>query len=166
MSETWLSVRGFEGLYEVSDRGRVRSIAGGRRLGTIRNTSPSRGYPRVTLYRNGQHTRTVHRLVAEAFLGPCPEGMEAAHLNGIRTDNRAENIIWTTRTENHGHKALHGTAQRGERNPHAKLTEAAVRAIRARRALGETLGNIAESYGISARAVSDIANRRRWAHVA
>lgn len=78
--------------YEVSDQGEVRNSRGG-----ILKPETVRGYHRVYLFRT--HV-SVHRLVAAAFLGPCPEGKEVDHINNIRTDNRLENLQYLTRSEN------------------------------------------------------------------
>lgn len=106
--ETWLPVVGFEGQYEVSDQGHVTAKKSGRILAS-RQTA--KGYVIVTLNRSWGNSvqRRVHRLVLEAFVGPCPEGQEGCHGPGGPSDNRLENIRWDTREENardivrHGH---------------------------------------------------------------
>lgn len=123
MNETWLSVIGWEGYYEVSDLGRVRSV---ERIVPRSSGHPQRirerilkalpgahGYPRVNLCVDGRYVqRTVHSLVLEAFVGPCPPGMESLHRNGVRTDCRLSNLRWGTSAENkadtraHGHNAM------------------------------------------------------------
>lgn len=110
-SETWRAIPGLEGYYEVSDHGNVRSVGrvvvykngaerwhSGRVLAQRTNKD---GYQMVALYRNTKRcTRLVHRLVLEAFVGPCPPGMETRHLNNDPVDNRLENITWGTPSEN------------------------------------------------------------------
>ena len=104
--ETWAPATGFEGVYEVSDLGRVRGVdrwihtRAGRpyfisgRLLTVRPTPPE-GYRVVTLCDRGeQHTKRVHRLVAEAFVPGRSDGLEVCHNNGDLRDNRAENLRW------------------------------------------------------------------------
>lgn len=109
--EEWRPVVGYEGLYEVSSIGRVRShertvFFTDMRVrtwpATIRKTPLSHGYPSVNLTDNdGNHrTRPVHRLVAEAFIGPILEGMVVRHLNDVPTDNRLENLAIGTQSEN------------------------------------------------------------------
>lgn len=120
-TELWKPVVGFEGLYEVSDLGRVLSLprtvvksngvpytaAGGIRSLSLNH----KGYPKVTLVSDSVlTTRVVHRLVLESFVGPKPDGMECRHLNGIRTDVRLSNLAWGTPTENAGDKFDHWTA--------------------------------------------------------
>lgn len=116
MQEVWQPVRGYEGLYEVSNQGRVRSLPGKRWNGQgihefkgriLRPQSKSR-YLQVTLSKNGlTKTIKIHQLVAEAFLCPCP-GIQGKtkncyqidHINNDSRDNRASNLQWLTRYEN------------------------------------------------------------------
>ncbi|MGO1563156.1 MAG: HNH endonuclease signature motif containing protein [Actinomycetaceae bacterium] len=93
--------------YSVSSLGRLSSDRYGRILEpTVRPT----GYAQATLaHRRSVTYRLVHRLVLEAFIGPCPEGMEACHNNGNRTDNRLENLRWDTRLANAHDAIRHGT---------------------------------------------------------
>lgn len=117
MNEQWRPVSGFEGAYDVSNQGRVRSIArvseGRPRVVAgriLRATRTDEGYERVTLFR-GRHrfTKRVHRLVLEAFVGPCPDGMEACHNDGDPTRSVLENLRWDTQSENTFDRVRHGT---------------------------------------------------------
>lgn len=94
--EIWKSVIGFPN-YEVSDRGRVRNKA----TKHIRSFSYNHGYPQVDLY-PGQKTRTIHRLVADAFLGEHP-GMQVNHIDGNKKNNCLSNLEWCTSSENNQH---------------------------------------------------------------
>lgn len=114
--ERWLPVPGYEGLYEVSDQGRVRSFdryinhwRGGKALLKGRILKPiadnkkrERGYLRVGLYPAPRQLQVhqVHVLVLTAFVGPRPDGMVCCHYNGIPTDNRLENLRWDTISAN------------------------------------------------------------------
>lgn len=111
MTEEWRPVVGFEGLYEVSDQGRVRSAPRPKtRGGLLRPGGHRSGHLHVVLSRAGRVcTRQVHRLVLEAFTGPCPEGQECRHLNGDPADNRHVNLCWGTRSENVQDMIRHGT---------------------------------------------------------
>jgi len=159
--ERWLPVPGFEGLYEASDQGRVKSL----RKGVIMSPGSGQdGYPIVSLYGpTGRKGIAVHRLIAEMFVpGRNPLHREVAHLDGVRTNCRASNLKWVSKIENFSHKKLHGTHPSGERHPRAILTNAAVLEIRSstgRRA------PMAEKFGISFHTVTDIRMRRRWRHV-
>lgn len=116
----WLPVAGWEGYYEVSDRGEVRSITrtvtvrGGKKRTyqgkTLSHGINRLGYPVVVLCRTGHRkTAKVHRLVLTAFCGPCPEGMEACHNNGDRGDARLANLRWDTPSNNSRDRRRHGT---------------------------------------------------------
>jgi hypothetical protein len=174
VSEEWKPVVGFEGLYDVSNMGRVRALR-------FRNGSSDRplkvpklkkvqinrhGYSRVALYRGGKPSHeSVHTLVLEAFVGPKPAGQEAAHGNGVRTDNRLENLRWTTRSENHADKHMHGTTQHGERNSQSKITADDVEEIRALREQGLKLAEIGTRFGVTESNVARIVNGDTWRHV-
>jgi hypothetical protein len=119
--ENWKDIPGFEGRYQVSDQGRVRSMPRLQRY-LLRNGQEAfrktaervlaqqvtnSGYPLVHLYLdNDRSALTVHSLVARAFL-PAPTGETVNHKNGVKTDNRAENLEWATYSENHLHAVDH-----------------------------------------------------------
>ena len=103
--EIWKDVPGYEGAYQVSDKGRVKSF---RRCKEGVLLSPGRmsgGHLSVALGRN--KSRCVHELVLSAFVSPRPLGYECLHKNGNHTDNRVENLRWGTRSENLQDKTLH-----------------------------------------------------------
>jgi DNA-binding transcriptional regulator YiaG len=106
--------------------------------------------------------RQVHRLVLEAFVGPCPEGMEARHLDGDKRNNRLENLCWGTPKENASDRERHGTHPRGESSPVAKLTAADVEAIRRLKAEGVSLGELSRRYGVSHIHVRRIVRGESW----
>lgn len=105
----WRDIPGFDGEYEVSDDGRVKSNKGIQPR--LLRQSPRNGYPVVNLHhRDGAGVVTeVHRLVLRAFVGECPDGMETRHLNGDRSDNRLSNLTYGTRIENARDRMRHGT---------------------------------------------------------
>lgn len=102
--EEWRPVVGFEGRYEVSSEGRVRSLNYRMRKGAVRILRPARnkdGYLNVHLYaQDGGKTYKVHRLVAQAFI-PNPDSLpEVNHKNEEKSDNRVENLEWCSRDDN------------------------------------------------------------------
>lgn len=110
MEEEWKSISGYEG-YEVSNCGRVRSLDrtihsknGRYRLHkgrVLKQKKSKKGYLRVNLCgEDGTKTKSIHRLVLEAFIGPCPADMETRHLNGDPADNRLANLRYGTHGEN------------------------------------------------------------------
>lgn len=112
--EIWKPVPGFDG-YEVSDLGRFRSHRPRRhevllRPRIIATRIRPNGYLNISFRANGKRRpRLAHRVVAEAFLGPCPDGLEVSHENGDRTDNRLANLQYRSRMENNRLKVKHGT---------------------------------------------------------
>lgn len=107
----------------------------------------------------------AHRLVLEAFVGPAPVGQEASHENGVRADNRLENLRWDTPKGNAADKILHGTALRGEKVVGHKLTSEQVLEIRARKTAGEGQKALAEVFGVSTALINAVWKRRAWCHV-
>lgn len=118
-NEKWLPVVGYEGFYEVSDHGRIRSIdrvvtgtdgVDKRVPGKMKSTYIHKtGYLNVRLTKHGVGKQAkVHRLVLEAFVGPCPEGMEGCHNNGDRKDAQLANLRWDTRSANALDRVKHG----------------------------------------------------------
>lgn len=103
MEEVWKPVLGYEGLYEVSNLGMVRSIFY-KRLKNNAILSPRKvgdGYLAVNLSKNKKkNSLRIHRLVWEAFNGPIPKGMQVNHINEDKTDNRLENLNLMTPKEN------------------------------------------------------------------
>lgn len=114
--ENWRAIPGYEGSYEVSDLGRVRSLdriisSGHRRRGLIlKPIRHERGYPMVNLWRsNSQRMQLVHRLVLAAFIGPAPKGFESLHADGDATNAALSNLSWGTHSENEYDQVDHGT---------------------------------------------------------
>jgi hypothetical protein len=110
--ETWLPVVGYEGLYDVSDLGRVRSLPRAKNTGHLLTPSACFEPPRfqVGLSRDGiVTTKAVHRLVGEAFLGPLPPGLETRHLDGNSLNNAVGNLKYGTHSENMHDQVRHGT---------------------------------------------------------
>jgi hypothetical protein len=115
----------------VSTYGGVKSLkyfSHTGKVGTLKQNRSKLGYLSVALYKNGKIKRlSTHRLVLEAFMGQCPNGMECAHNDGNKQNNKLKNLRWDTPSNNHGDKLKHGTWQGGENNGSAKLTWSAVK---------------------------------------
>lgn len=169
-SECWKSIAGYEGYYEVSDLGQVRSL-------------PRKGSPRFFLLRQGNKcgyrsvgfqiarvdsTFSVHQLVARAFIPNPRDLFEVNHLNGNKADNRACNLDWCTRSENVQHAFDNGFkfGLKGESHPRALLTDEAVRQIRAKfRPRVYTRSMLAREYGVKPRTIKAVISRQLWGHV-
>ena len=177
MNESWKDIPGYEGFYQVSDKGRVRTV---RRVVIRRNNSPHTvrskllhpwkidGYLFVALYKErGKPTCiSIHRLVLLAFVGPCPEGMEACHFpDNNRTNNHIGNLRWDTKINNASDREIHGTHFRGENSSKAKLTEEKVRQIRKKLGTSQSMSSIGAEYGVNVATIRDIRDRTTWKHV-
>lgn len=115
MSEQWRPVVGFEGAYAVSDQGRVRSLdrilCDGRHWSgrILAQRAQDSGYLGVSLAHDGVvRSALVHRLVLEAFVGPCPEGMEACHSDDVHDHNQLSNLRWDTKPANAADQIANG----------------------------------------------------------
>jgi integrase len=151
MTEQWRPVVGYEGLYEVSDHGRVRSLdreianlANGwikrqRKGATLRQRTLSSGYKKTTLSKDGKESSpSVHVLVAEAFLGPRPEwATQVNHKNRDKADNRADNLEWS----NNYHNLRHAHATHEYEGRRISASELAEIAGISRKAMNERLRN-------------------------
>ena len=168
--EKWLPVVGAEGRYEVSDAGRVRSLDSRVRL--VAHGTETTRLARGQLLRPGRtgpfghvsvaigrgNSRLVHHLVAEAFIGPRPPGLDVAHADGDGGNNRLSNLRYATRSENN-----RDLARRGD----ARLTPADVARIR-REAPALPFGGkkrLALALGVSPCVVSSVLAGRSYAHV-
>lgn len=178
--ENWKPIPGFEGLYEVSDHGNVRSldrtifkrvvrdgplVQTRRRGKVLKPALDTHGYPTVNLCVDGVNKSSlVHHLVLTSFVGPRPEGKECRHLDGIRANSRLGNLEWGTNRENYEDRKRHGTVRVPMGSDHglSKLTDDAVRDIRARSSAGEATNSIAERHGISGTHVRRIVRRQAW----
>lgn len=144
--------------------GRDGSIIG-KRGHVLRQALGTNGYLIFRFSRPGHVPVTVnsHVAVCEAFHGlkPSPDH-EVAHENGVRADNRAENLSWKTRADNRLDTLRHGTDNRGQRHYRAKLTDQDVRDIRASTATHAALGR---QYGVSAAHIYNVRTRRARVHV-
>ena len=178
----WKSVVEYEGLYEVNTDGELRTF-NWKGTGQTRIMKPAKdhkGYLRTMLAKDGNaKTIKMHRIIAQAFI-PNPENKPTVnHKNGIKTDNRVENLEWHTNKENVAHAIANGmfkfmTAealakvppQKGELNGNSKLTASDVIAIRqAFKPHVVTREILAKKYGVSPTTIKDVTNRKSWKHL-
>lgn len=183
MMEMWLPIVGFEGLYEVSDIGRVRSLDrilpyertdqySGRLIEVQRKRKgqllrPGRkpsGHVSVALGRG--RSMDVHVLVLEAFAGPCPIGHEALHGNDIPDDNRLANLRWGTRSENLHDAVKNGRKPVGDQHFLSKLRASDIPLIR-RESMGGrgSVAGLARLFGVNEATIRQVRDGRAWRHV-
>lgn len=167
-------VVGWEGLYEISDSGEVRSLPRVRRVRLGTRNIPGRvvvpllvrGYLVVTLKdRERTAQRFLHHLVLEAFGEARPDGAQCRHLDGDSTNNHLSNLAWGTALENAGDRIEHGTQARGTSHGIARLDPARVLAIREMSAAGASARCIADAFGVGRTTVQAILSGRTWSHV-
>lgn len=168
--EEWRPIAGYDG-YFVSSYGRVCSVD---RVVMRSNDSPqlcrgrilrpktkNTGHLVVTL--SMRNTEYVHLLVLKAFVGPCPEGCEGLHRDDNPTHNAVSNLRWGTRSQNLYDAISNGKKPVGEQNWNAKLTEDAVRFIRANPHL--TLTGLANQFGVCRETIAKVRDFRMWRYV-
>lgn len=172
MNETWKPVVGYEGLYEISSHGRVRSNhASPRRASPFLKDANLRGYRMVMLCK-GDGTKPksalIHRLVALAFLGEPPPVKRPTvnHKNMDKADNRVENLEWLSHADNNRHAQPSIKHCKGIDKPSNKLTEDQVREIR-KRYVPYVVGidQLAKEFGVSGPTIHSIIHRRKWSHL-
>jgi hypothetical protein len=163
--ERWAVIGDFPE-YEVSDRGRVRRrvvrhrTPAGRLLKLQVRASDGRVFVRLQGTPKAK-TRRVHRLVAAAFLGPCPDGFQVNHRDGNPQNNTVANLEWATRDENMAHAVANGLMRSGEMHGLARLSDEDVATIRRRCATGERQWAVGADYGITQGQVSNLVRMKR-----
>jgi NUMOD4 motif. len=168
MTEIWKDIPGYD-RYQASSLGRVRAKAPGssskrarfeRTGGVLSQTINRYGYPVVAISTpEKQKTITVHRCVLLAFVGIPAEDQQACHNNGIRTDNRVENLRWDTVRANLADRLKHGTHPSGENHPQHKLTAEQVRMVRQSPLSSPVLGR---QLGVHETAIKKIRTGATW----
>lgn len=177
--ENWKAIENWSGWYEVSDAGRVRSLDrfshAGKNLKAqykgklLKAVVTKNGYAMVSLTAPGKREyHNIHRLVAAAFIGPCPMRQEVCHNNNVRNDNRLENLRYDTRRNNALDRKAHGTNPTGEhsqgiKNGMAVLDESKVKYIRSQK--HRTLKSLADELGIHLGTVHYVRTRKSWRHI-
>lgn len=176
--ELWRVIPGWEGSFEVSSWGRVRSLQryAKTRKGFYRvkprfmkiRIYPGR-YPTVSLgdLRRGYFSYAVHRLELGAFVGLCPLGREACHVDDIKSNNLINNLYWGTKEENTADRLRNGKDSAGVRNGYSILTDSDVISIRGLYAIGGTsYRKLARTFGLkSAQSIANVVKGKQWAHV-
>jgi len=165
--EIWKEIPGYDGRYEVSNYGRVRSHYGKTKF--LRGKIDTDGHVQQRLFnKSGSKYLSVHRLVLDAFVGECPEGMECCHNDGKPAHNHLSNLRWDTHQNNMKDSIKHGTsrAPKGENNGNAILREEDVRWIKKNYKKGVVgLREIAGKFDVSMSCVNRVIIGKTWVGV-
>lgn len=170
--EQWLDIVGWEGFYQISDMGRLRSLqrpfVPQDRI--LKACLDSDGYLFAGLFKNGKRLACpkIHRLVLEAFVGLRPSGMEGRHKDGNKLNNRLDNIEWATHEVNELDKSEHGTVLCGSKIGTSKLTENEVSEIRMLWATSRFTYNqsvLARMFKVGQFCIWSIIHRKTWKHI-
>jgi hypothetical protein len=174
--EIWKDIEGYEGLYQVSNLGRVISLERKEKSGKLfrkRNQkilkleSDKRGYQRILLYKNNVTKKyLVHRLVCLSFLKNHENKKQINHINGVKYDNRLENLEWCNQSENQIHAYKKGLQKPiiGEDCVYSKINECI--AIKIKYSYKDLyLKDIAKKYNIALSTICDIRKGRTWKHI-
>ncbi len=162
MTEVWKSIPSCPG-YVASNLGLIKAAVPRfktNKRGDGSGSNSGRGYMSVTLQLGGRPVkRFVHRLVCEAFHGPAPSKRhQAAHSNGIRSDNRSDNLSWKTQKENELDKRSHGSFIFGDEHPNTKLSDADVVVVRRLCAVGMNHSAVAKQFNVSSTLIRKISH--------
>lgn len=124
--EIWKDIEGYEGMYKISNKSRVKSYQRGK-IKIMRHTVNTAGYHIVELSKNNERKSfRVHRLLAQAFV-PNPDNKPVInHINGTKDDNSLNNLEWVTTSENIHHAYMTGLRQSGDQSPNRKVSDAQV----------------------------------------
>ena len=175
--EIWKDIDGYEGYYQVSNFGNVKSLSRIKKVkGNGSFIMPEKllglnvtksGYVNVCLFIFPiKKTFRLHKLVAKAFLENKDKKPQINHINGIKTDNRAKNLEWVTASENRKHCYDIGLqSKKGEKHHLRKLSDVDVKRIKSNEFNGMTQEQIGKVFGVGGQAIGKILKGQRWNHV-
>ncbi|MFA5306924.1 MAG: NUMOD4 motif-containing HNH endonuclease [Candidatus Babeliales bacterium] len=166
IDEIWKPILGYEGRYEISNYGQVRSLDSlhDKHRGKIMaQFSGPKGYKYIDLRnKTGKKAFAVHRLVLEAFVCPKPEGKQVAHWDGNPSNNFEGNLRWATARENIEDRERHGRTAKGENSGSAKLDTKCVKTIMKLKELGFSTCEVGHLACVSATTIQRIWNGESW----
>lgn len=169
MKEIWKNILGFEGVYLISNFGRVKRIlqkSGTQSNRILKDYDNGKGYRYITLRKdNTPSNHYVHILVAIAFLENPLNKSSVNHINGIKSDNVITNLEWVTNKENMIHASKMNLLRKGENNVLSKINNEDVLKIRSLKNSGKALNKIGMMFGISASHVHRIMHKKLWKHI-
>jgi hypothetical protein len=170
---TWIDIPGWETRYQITENGEVRSknmtvgakggVTASRKGRVLTPVVKSNGYLCVTLTDGVNRPQIgLHRLVARAFIGECPIGLNVLHNDGNKLNNCRENLRYGTQADNHMDTLRHGHRLMGEKHPLSKLCEVDVHYIRVSTDKGVDLAN---AFNVTPAHISAVRHRKCWVHI-
>lgn len=167
MEEVWRDIKDYEGLYQISSLGRVKSFKGKTSKIMIGNTN-NRGYYLVGLRKDGKRKMFLrHRLVAQAFI-PNPNNLpQVNHIDGNKSNNTLKNLEWVNQSENEKHAIKHNLRKPwlNEQNPMSKLKKCQVYFIRRTLRKEFSSKELADMFKITFGSIDKIGRRENWANI-
>ncbi len=171
--EIWKDIKGYEGLYQISNLGRVKSLAREKKNGVnskqnipeiiLNIYDNGKGYKRTNLCKNNIiKSNYIHRLVAEAFILNSKNEREVNHKDGNKANNNVTNLEWCNRKENVLHSCINNLVPKGNLHYNSKLTNEQIIQIRNDNRVQKIIAN---DYGITQTVVSAIKLRKTWKHL-
>lgn len=160
--EIWKDVPNYEGTYQISNLGNVKSLWFGKDK-ILKPREDTGGYMQVALYKEGKSKFfLVHRLIMLAFVGESD--LQVNHKNGIKSDNHLQNLEYCTASKNTQHAYDIGLSSKGEKHYASKLTRACAERIKYGHQ-GMTQQEVANIYGVSRMLISEIRSGKAWKHI-
>lgn len=175
--EIWKDINELGGVYQISNLGRLRSKKSRGKLRIKENENEFKiikaypdkdGYLKVCLIHNGYKNILIHRIVAIYFVDNHLEKPEVNHIDGVKSNNKFDNLEWCTRRENQIHaikNKLQPVSKGSQRGRSAKLNESLVSEIKERLRKGEKYNEIHSQYKVSPATIYDIYKNKTWTHV-
>lgn len=171
--EIWKNIDDFS-KYQISNQGQIKvRLTWDFRL--LKSGKTKEGYSRIMLYRNNRcYCKLIHRLVLEAFVGKCPEGLEANHKDGVKANNHINNLEWITHLENAQHavktglyakRHYHYYNRNGEKNSYSKLKNGEVWLIKRLLWFDISCAKISRMFKVHADTICTIKKGETWQHV-
>lgn len=153
--------------YFISDLGRIVGMSPTRPGTVIRPAVLPNGYLTAKLVEQNRVAKHnyIHRVVLSVFSGESPKGMQCAHCDGVKTNNRLSNLRWATFTENASDKAAHGTLLLGDEHPISKINSRIAADIKVLLHLGQKQCDVARQLAVHISCVANIAQNKTWKHV-
>jgi len=176
MKEIWKDIKGYEGQYQISNLGRVKSLARIQKIGLrnikikplkeiiLKQSKSTSGYYQVCLCKNSvKKTHAIHKLVAKHFILNENNKKQVNHIDGNKTNNFYKNLEWCSYHENLRHAIKNGLRAVNEKNGRAKLKNIEVLQIRQLYKTGKyTHAQLGEMYGIASSTTQQVISRRYW----